>query len=219
MEQISSVLLGCPLFAGVAAAELAGMLACLQAREAAYARGEYIFCEGEPARQMGVVLSGGVQVVQEDYHGDRSIVSHIRAGQLFCETFALAQVPMLPVSVMCTADSRIMLLDCQRLTTTCDAGCGHHQRIIRNLLHATAEKNLHLHQKVTILSRRTTREKLLAYLSAQARLHRSRTFTIPFDRQALADFLCVERSALSAEISNMRKEGVIESEKSRFSLL
>lgn len=219
MKEFLPILLQCPLFAGVEPEELTAMLPCLNARTVNREKGEYLFAEGEPALHMGVVLSGGVQVVQEDYHGDRSIVGTIGPGQLFGETFALAQVPALPVSVICTAPSRIMLLDCRRIITTCTSACVHHQRIIRNLLHATAEKNLHLHRKLSIISQRTTREKLLAYLSDQARLHQSRTFTIPFDRQALADYLGVERSALSAEIGKLRDLGVLESTKSRFTLL
>lgn len=219
MKEFLPILLQCPLFAGVEPEELTAMLPCLNARTVTREKGEYLFTEGEPALHMGVVLSGGVQVVQEDYHGDRSIVGTIGPGQLFGETFALAQVPALPVSVICTASSRIMLLDCRRIITTCTAACVHHQRIIRNLLHATAEKNLHLHRKLSIISKRTTREKLLAYLSDQARLHQSRTFTIPFDRQALADYLGVERSALSAEIGKLRDLGVLESTKSLFTLL
>lgn len=219
MKEFLPILLQCPLFEGVTPEELTAMLPCLNAAVVARQKNEYLFAEGEPARQMGIVLSGGVQIIQEDYRGDRSIVSALKPGQLFGETFALAQVQALPVSVACTEPSRIMLLDCQRLTTTCTASCAHHQRIIMNLLRATAAKNLHLHRKLTIFSCRTTREKLLAYLSDQARLHRSRSFTIPFDRQALADYLCVERSALSAEISKLRDSGVLKSQKSRFELL
>lgn len=218
MKEFLPILLQCPLFAGVEAEELAAMLPCLNAQVISRGKGEYLFEEGEPALHMGVVLSGGVQVVQEDYHGDRSIVGSIGPGQLFGETFAMAQVPALPASVVCTAPSRIMLLDCCRITTTCSSACAHHQKIIMNLLHATAQKNLHLHRKLTILSKRTTREKLMAYLSEQARMHRSREFTIPFDRQALADYLGVERSALSAEIGKLRDLGVLESTKSRFKL-
>lgn len=219
MKEYVPILLQCPLFAGITAEELLAILPCLNAQVVACGKGEYLFREGDPARQMGVVLSGGGQIVQEDYHGDRSIVGDLRPGQLFGETFALAQMPALPVSVVCTESSRFMLLDCRRLITTCSTACAHHQRIITNLLHATAQKNLHLHSKLTILTRRTTREKLLTYLSSQARMHHSREFVIPFDRQALADYLGVERSALSAEISKLRRSGVLTSKKSHFKLL
>lgn len=219
MERFSAILLQCPLFAGVQASELSAMLPCLNPQIVRKAKGDFVFHTGDAARQMGIVLSGGVQVVQEDYHGDRSIVGMLRPGQLFAETFALAQVEALPVSVVCTEDSQLMLLDCHRLITTCPTACAHHQRIVLNLLHATAAKNLQLHHKLTILTQRTTREKLLTYLSDQARIHHGRDFVIPFDRQALADYLGVERSALSAEISKLRNSGVLESEKSHFKLL
>lgn len=219
MEQFFPIMMQCPLFAGIAQTELAAMLHCLEAQVVQRQKGEFILREGDPARQAGVVLTGGVQVIQEDYHGDRSIVSAVQPGQLFAETFALAQVKELPVSVVCTEDSQLMLLDCRKMITTCTTACAHHQRIVQNLLRATAQKSLHLHRKLTILTHRTTRDKLLAYLSDQARMHHSREFTIPFDRQALADYLGVERSALSAEISKLRQSGVLESSKSHFRLL
>ena len=219
MKEFVSILLQCPLFRDVTEEELATLLPCLNAQIVTRDKGAYLFMEGDAAQHMGVVLSGRVQVLQEDYRGDRHIVSAVHPGQLFGEAFALAQLPALPVSILCEEPSTVMLLDAHRLTTTCTAACIHHQRIIRNLLHATAEKNLHLHRKLSILSQRTTREKLLAYLSDQAKLHQSRTFTIPFDRQALADYLGVERSALSAEIGKLRDLGVLESTKSLFKLL
>lgn len=219
MEGFSSILLQCPLFHGVRPEELSAMLGCLNASVRTCRKGEAILQEGDPATHLGILLSGQAQILREDYHGDRSIVTVVTPGQLFAETFACAQAEELPVTVMCTEPSQVMLIECARLTTTCAAACAHHQRIVLNLLRATAAKNMYLHRKLTILSQRTTREKLMTYLSDQARLHHSRAFTIPFDRQALADYLGVERSALSAEIGKLRDLGVLESQKSHFKLL
>ena len=125
----------------------------------------------------------------------------------------------MPVSVVAVRDSEVMLIDARRITVSCSNACEFHNRMVMNLLCAMAAKNLQLSRKIEITSHRTTREKLMAYLMTQARQARSSSFTIPFDRQALADYLCVERSALSAEIGRLRREGVLESDKSNFTLL
>ena len=115
--------------------------------------------------------------------------------------------------------SRILLIRLRRITETCSNACEFHNRMVMNLLRAIAGKNLMLNAKIEITSRRTTREKLMAYLLNQAKRAGGSTFTIPLDRQGLADYLGVERSALSAEIGKLRREGVIESERSTFRLI
>lgn len=167
---------------------------------------------------MGIVLSGAIQIIREDYYGRRSVLAQAGAGALFAESFACADTP-LSVSVVALENCDYMLINCRRIIRGCSAACPFHSKISMNLLKVVAEKNLFLNQKLEIISRRTTREKLMAYLMAQAKQHGSNSFTIPFDRQALADFLGVERSAMSAEISRMRSDGIIESNKSCFKLL
>ena len=168
---------------------------------------------------MGILLSGGVRVLRDDYDGNRAILAAVGPGELFGETFACAGVGRLPVSVEADRPSRALLIRMKRMIETCPSACGFHNRVVMNLLKVMAAKNLMLNQKLEITSRRTTREKLLAYLSAQARAAGSNRFVIPFDRQGLADYLGVDRSALSAEIGKLRREGVIESERSAFTLL
>ena len=138
---------------------------------------------------------------------------------MFGESFACADVKRFPVSVVAVEDSQVLLIDSRRITVTCANACGFHNQMIFNLLKVVANKNLVLNQKIEITSRRTTREKLMAYLLLQAKIHRSDTFTIPYDRQALADYLEVERSAMSAEIGKLRRDGIIDCEKSTFRLL
>ena len=166
-----------------------------------------------------MVLSGAVQMVREDYYGNRSIVAHISPGELFGETYACADIEELPISVVADEDTTALLMDCRRITTTCSSACAFHSRIIHNLLRLVAMKNLVFDQKIQITAHRTTREKLMTYLLNQAKLKRSNSFTIPYDRQELADYLEVDRSGLSAEISKLRKEGILTSEKNQFTLL
>ena len=219
MSDDFEILLRCPLFEGIAPKDARAMLGCLGARTVEAARGAPIFLEGSPAEYVGIVLSGAAQVLRDDFYGNRAIQAVLQPGELFGETFACAGLDRLPVAVEAAQPSRILLIRLRRITETCSNACEFHNRMVMNLLKAMAAKNLQLNRKIEITSRRTTREKLMAYLLNQARLAQSGSFTIPFDRQALADYLCVERSALSAEIGRLRREGVLESEKSHFKLL
>lgn len=219
MKKYFELLKKCPLFEGIEENELSGMLQCLGARTLDVSKNQPVFLEGDPAKYVGIVLSGSVQVVREDYFGNRSMVAVIEPAELFGEAFACAGVETMPVSVIAVRDSELMLMDVKRILTTCRNSCVFHQRLISNLLRVVAAKNLILNRKIEVMSKRTTREKLMAYLLSQAKRHDSSSFTIPYDRQALADYLGVERSAMSAEISKLRKEGVLECDRSFFKLL
>ena len=209
-------LLSCPLFRGIEEQELKAVLGCLGARQAVFEKGEAILSEGDPARDVGILLTGQAQVVRADYYGNRSIVMHIHPGQLFAESFACARTEKMPVSVVATEACNVLLLDCQRIMTSCCNACTFHSRVIFNLLQIVAQKNLHLHQKTMITAERTTRDKLMAYLLLQAKEAGRADFYISFDRQGLADYLEVDRSGLSAEIGKLRKEGIIEAERGWF---
>lgn len=219
MEQYLEILQACPLFAGIAPEELTRLLRCLDARVDFYDKKYTIFMEGKPARFIGIVLSGAVQVVRLDYDGNRSILSSVRPGGLFAEAFACAGVQALPVSVVASEPSVILLVDCGRILRPCGNHCGFHQQLIYNLMQDLAAKTMQVQQKLEVTSKRTTRAKLLTYLTVQAQKAGSRSFAIPFDRQELADYLEVDRSGLSAEISKLRREGVLTCRKNRFELL
>lgn len=219
MEDFIEVLQNCALFDGIDPGDLRAMLSCLDGRVTAFERGSVIFPAESRAEQVGIVLSGEVQVVRDDFYGNRTIQAHALPGELFGEAFACAEVERLPVAVEGVRPGRVLLIRLRRIVETCSSACAFHSRMVMNLVRAMAARNLQLNQKLEITSRRTTREKLLSYLMFQARLHGKDSFVIPFDRQGLADYLCVERSALSVEIGKLRREGVIESERSKFTLL
>ena len=216
MEQFFPVLERCPLFDGIDRQNLQGFLGCLGARVLPMKKGQTIFREGEPAGAHGIVVAGSDQLIWEDYYGHRSVVGHAGTAQLFGEAYAFSTAATLPVSVVAQEDGAVVLLDGLRITTRCTNACEFHNLVIFNLLRLVSNKNLMLHQKIEVTSRRTTREKLMTYLMHQAKIQGSNTFTIPYDRQALADYLEVDRSGLSAEISKLRKEGILESEKNHF---
>lgn len=219
MEKYLEILRQCPLFYGIDAQDLLRMLTCLDARVANFDKKYTILAEGKPAKFIGIILSGSAQIIQVDYYGNRSILSNVGAGEVFAEAFACAETKVLPVMVVANEPSEVMLIDSTHILHTCHNHCGFHQRLIFNLMKDLATKTILFHQKIEVTSKRTTREKLMTYLLMQAKRAGSSEFTIPFDRQELADYLEVDRSGLSAEISKLRGEGVLESHRKEFVLL
>lgn len=219
MEKHFDILRKCKLFDGIENENLAAMLSCLNAKSKLFKKGQIVFSEGEKTEHFGIVLSGAVQIVREDFYGNRSIVTAVTPSQIFGEAFACAGVEVLPVSVVAAENTEVLLINSQRVTAPCTNACSFHSRLIYNLLKIVANKNLIFHKRIEITSKRTTREKLMTYLLMQAKENKSDSFTIPYDRQQLADYLEVDRSGLSSEIGKLRNEGVIKCVKSHFTLL
>lgn len=219
MEEYFDVLSQCPLFAGISQEELKSMLGCLDGKIIKTPKGSPVFLEGEPAAFMGVVLSGKVQILRTDFYGNRSVLTVVSPGGLFGEAFACAGTETLPVSAMALENAGVLLLDCKRVLTSCPNACPFHKKLVQNLLRGIAQKNLILTQKIRCMSQKTTQEKLMEFLLEQAKQHGRAEFVIPYDRQALADYLGVERSAMSAEISKLKKAGRIDCSGSRFQVL
>ena len=212
------VLARCPLFRGMGAEELPALLDCLGAAPRRVEKGETILAAGDPATHLGVVLAGRVQVSRLTAEGQRIVMGELGPGQLFAESFACARAEVLPVTAVAAAGGAVLLLDSRRLAAPCSAACAFHARLISNLLSVLADKNLFLAGKVEHLAGRTIRERLLSYLEELSARTGREAVTVPFDRQALADYLCVDRSALSRTIGQLTREGVLAAERSRFVL-
>ena len=219
MQKYFQILRKCSLFSNIADENLIPMLSCLNARVIKYGKGEDIISEGQSAKDVGIVLSGKVQIIKIDYYGNKNIIANIEPSQLFGESFACADIKSIPVSVVASDDTEVMMIDCVRITKTCSNSCAFHNQIVLNLMRIMAMKNIFYTQRAEVISKRTTRGKLLAYLDQQAKKNSSDCFEVPFDRQELADYLEVDRSGLSAEISKLRAEGVIECRKNKFRLI
>ena len=219
MKKFLEILERCPLFAQIASDDLLRMLNCLGAHVIAFDKKYTIFAEGSQAKYIGIVLSGSVHVVQIDYFGNRSLLSHLRAGEVFGEAFACAEAESIPVTVVADEPCEVMLIDSGHILHTCQNHCAFHQQLIYNLMKDLAAKTLLFHQRIEITSKRTTREKLLAYLASRAREEGKSSFDIPFDRQELADYLEVDRSGLSSEIGKLQREGILACRKNHFTLL
>ncbi len=218
MQEFLPILQTSRLFSGVTEQELQSMLTCLSARTERFPKDCFLLHAGDRIDSIGLVLSGSVLVVQEDVWGNRNILSKAGPGQSFALAFACAPGAVLSVSVMAASPVTVLFLNVRRILTLCPSACAHHSRILRNLLGELAEKNLALGGKLSHMGQRSTRAKLLSYLSAEAQRQGAYEFEIPFSRQQLADYLGVERSGLSAELGKMQKEGLLAFRKSRFIL-
>jgi CRP-like cAMP-binding protein len=219
MKQDYEILKRSALFDGINEGELDALLDCLSVKAARYAVGEVIFRAGERITHFGLVLSGQAQIYHEDYYGSRHTLGYAGPGELFGEAHACAALPELPVSVVASVESEALFIDSAGICRPCSVACIFHSRLIGNLMNIIAAKNISLTQKIALTAKRTTREKLLAYLSAEAQGAKSPSFSIPFSRQELADYLSVDRSAMSAELGKLRDSGILRFQKNRFELL
>ncbi|MBQ7931112.1 MAG: Crp/Fnr family transcriptional regulator [Clostridia bacterium] len=219
MKKYIPVLKRSQLFSGVSEDEIAAMLSCLDAKVRTYQKGEYIFRQGEHVSFITVLVEGNLYIQRDDFWGSRSIIQHMGVGEMFGEAYMAPESGAILNDVVAAADSTVIFFDVKRIITTCSSACRFHAMVVQNLIFAISEKNRRLVQKLGHMAKRTTREKLLSYLSDEARRQNRAEFTIPFNRQELADFLYVDRSAMSAELGRMRDEGILEFEKNKFRLI
>lgn len=207
------------LFSGVTDSEIETMLSCLDAKMRKFKKGEYVFHQGEHIDQVAVLAEGELYVQQEDYWGNRSIIHNVTVGDLFGEGYLAPESGALLTDVIAAQDSTVLFFRVQRIITTCSNACRFHTAVVQNLFYSISEKNRQLVQKLGHISQRTTREKLISYLSEESKRNNSGNFSIPYNRQQLADFLSVDRSAMSNELCKMRDEGLLTFEKNQFALL
>ena len=206
------------LFRGTTQEEIKAMLSCLGASTRLYEKGETIYHVGQTVQALGLVLSGGVLIESIDLWGNNSILSHVEPGRIFAETYACVPGEPLMVDVVASEKCDILFLDVSRILTTCTSSCAHHNKLIQNHMQIAARKNLELSRRILHTSSKSIRGRLLSYLSEQVKKNGSYQFTIPFSRQQLADYLSVDRSALSNELSKMQTEGIIDYSKNSFVL-
>ena len=218
MKEFIPVLKRTKLFSGVGNDDISTMLTCLGARLLTYKKGEHVLRQGEHPSDILVLAEGSLHIQRDDYWGNRSILGHIGVGEIFGEAYVAPESGTLLNDVIAVEDSAVFFFDVKRVISTCSSACRFHTMVVQNLFFAISEKNRGLVQKLDYMSRRTTREKLLSYLSEEAKKQNSASITLPFNRQQLADYLSVDRSAMSNELCKMRDEGILEFEKNRFRL-
>ena len=215
--EVMEVLKKARLFQGISEEELVELLRSLQAETVPYHKGQFILHRGTTVRRMGMVLTGAAHLIKEDFWGNRVILAQSGPGQIFAESYACLGDEKLNISVVAAVPTEVMFLDVGRIFQVCTTACAYHTKLIENLTMVLAGRNVMLTQKVEHISQKNTREKLLSYLSGEAQRTGNASFSIPYNRQELADYLSVDR-AMCTELGKLKKEGVLDYTKSRFEL-
>ncbi len=207
------------LFSQIKPEDIRPMLACVGGYTKTFPKGSHLLLSDEPAPSVGLVLSGSVHTLKEDVWGSQSILAVSHAGELFGESFVCAGMTTLSVSFYAPEETLVLYMPFHRVMHSCSNSCQFHHQLTENMMTMVARKNIKLMQKLEIISQKTLRERILTFLSAEAMRSGSRYITISMNRSELADYLCADRSALSRELSNMKKEGLLDYDRSTFSLL
>lgn len=219
MKNYVKTLLSSALFQGVQESDLEAMLGCLGASEKQYQKNDIIILAGTEVKSVGILVEGSAQITREDADGNRAILSELSQSDLFAEAYAAAEYGEVPITVIATSKCKVLWFPFGKVVTRCSSACTFHQLLVENMMRVLALKNIWMNEKMRILSCKTTREKVLTYLyDYRGKVGRDR-FTIPFSRNELADFLSVDRSALSRELGKLRDEGYLTFDKNRFELL
>ena len=205
------------LFEGIEDEEMETMLKCLGAFTRRYAKDEFLFRRGDHTDCLGVILSGSVREVREDWWGNRTVLADVGKEQVICTDYACTSDP-LDISIVATEPTEVMFLDVGRAANVCNSSCEFHNRLVKNLMRSLAGMSLGMNRRLDQLSKRSTREKICAFLSDQARAAGSSDFVIGMNRQEMADYLGVDRSAMSTELGRMQREGILEFQKNHFVL-
>jgi len=214
MESVNS-----PLFAGIAPEDKAAMLHCTGYHIATHQKGDIIAFEEENIRHVGILLSGAVDMVKEDIWGNKTMLVRMYKDDVFGETFACGEDSTSVVTFVVSEDAKILFMPFCKMMHSCSNTCAHHQKLTENMVRVIARKNRELMRKVEVVSKRSIREKLLTYLSLQAQQQNSRYFEIPLGRMELAEYLCVDRSALTRELVKMKEDGLIDYDQNCFRML
>ncbi|MDO4280595.1 MAG: Crp/Fnr family transcriptional regulator [Peptococcaceae bacterium] len=218
MEKYLPILQATPLFADVDASDLLAMLDCLQASVVHYDKGATIFHQGEQIHQIAIVLEGKVHIQSDDYWGNHTILNVIGVGDMIGEAYVAPDSTPIVSDVVCAVESTLIFFEARKILTVCSNACRFHSLVVQHLFFIISAKNRALVKKLGHLSQRTIRAKLISYLSDESKRHGANDFTIPFNRQELADFLSVDRSALSVELSKMRDDGLLDYSRNHFIL-
>lgn len=218
MEEYLRLLSATEMFAGLDEKEIKALSDCLSLTCRTYRAGGYVFHAGEVPEVISILSHGSLRVQKEDYWGNRTIVSDVKPGAIFGESYAIARRPLLN-DIVAVSDSTVFHFSADKLASSCDRRCSYHARVTDNLMRSIASGNRALTKKIDCMSRRSIRGKLMAYLSFQSKKSGGAAFRIPFNRQQLADYLAVDRSALSKELCKMRDDGLLTFDKNSFRLI
>ena len=219
MKEYLNILKKSKLFQDMSDDDILKSLKCLSGKTNTYTKDEIIYFAGDEISKIGIILNGSILITKDDIMGNRNILTSISQSELFGETFVCSDIKYIPVTVTASQKCEILFIEFSRITQTCTSNCNFHNTLIKNMLYIISSKNILLNNKIEILSAKTTRDKLMAYFNIQIIKNKTNKFKIPFNRDALADFLNLNRSSMSRELSKMRDENIIKFNKNEFEIL
>lgn len=219
MKEYLNKLKFCQLFNNMTEDNILKALTCLKGNIKKYKKNDIIYLAGDEINNIGVVLSGSVSIIKDDIMGNRNILATMSESELFGETFVFSNIKYITVTIEAKENCEILFIQFKQLTNACPFKCDFHNTLIQNMLYIISNKNILLYKKIEILSAKTTRLKLITYLNIEMKKNNSNTFTIPFSRDDLANYLNLDRSSVSRELSKMRNEGIIKFNKNKFKIL
>lgn len=219
MEEALSCIGRMPIFSGIAEEELYTLIKCCDGQMAVFEKDQWIFQAGEELGYIMVVLKGCLAIIQEDFWHEQKEAAYILPGEIFGEGYASAGNRSLHVSIKAAENSEVLFLDYERSLTFCTMACPFHSLMVHNLIKIMSGNKSNAEEKLEHISQKTTRDKLRSYLSSKALQEGSNRFDIPLNRQELADYLGVDRSAMSSELGKMKAEGILDFKKNHFVLI
>lgn len=219
LEKYYNQIKNSPVFYGMNDEELRGLLECFNARIRRYEKDEMIIRQGDMIANIYLILDGEVNIEKDSYWGRRIIISRLSRNDNLALSFVGSKDVESSVDAIAIKDTLVLVLSYEKCTSMCQNACTRHKVLINNLFQILSKENIELIQKIENVSQKTIRDKLLTYLSNEAQKRHSNSFDIHFNRQDLADYLNVDRSAMSFELSKLQKEGLIEYNKNHFELL
>lgn len=219
MKEYYSILQKNDLFADIDKRNFESLLHCLESYIKHYTKSNIIMMQDDEIKNIGIVLSGVVDIVKEDYMGNKRIISRLSTGESFAETFVCAAIKKSPVTIYCESDADVLFINFTSIISTCAKSCNYHNQLIKNMLKNIAIKTIKLNEKIEYLSKQSIKSKLASYLVNKIQSNESLSFTIDFNRNELADYLKVNRSALSRQLSMLKNEGVLSYRKNTFTII
>jgi CRP-like cAMP-binding protein len=218
MERYLPLLQTTSLFAGLDAEALLALLRELGAARRCYGKGETLLLAGQPNRRIGIVLSGQIEAVRPAPGGALVPITHMDEGGVFGDVLSGSSMSS-PVTVVTREGCEVLLIPYERLLDLREDSSPAQARAVQNLVRTISDKYFMLSHRVDLLVLKTLRAKVCAYLLSEAERAGSLTFTIPYSRLQLADYLNCDRSALSRELSQMQRERLLDTYRSSFKLL
>lgn len=219
MEEYYDILMRCPLFKDIQGEDFNSLFLCMNSFIKTYKSNEYILLEGTEVNYVGIVLSGSLELIKENYEGNKYILDFLGTSDIFGEGVVCTSSRMAPITVMAKEKSKVLFIPFEKIIRTCGSSCEFHFQLIRNMMLILGEKNYNMNNKIELLILKGMREKLATYLYKESKRQKSTTFQIKPNRNELAEYLNVSRTSMCRELARMKEEGILDYYQNSFKII